>query len=78
MKLMKQCFNPCFNGFTSLTSNLARTDERDVLSFNPCFNGFTSLTYVKSIYWSQRDQGFNPCFNGFTSLTRTFKKILYL
>ena len=37
-------FNPCFNGFTSLTTVLERGCVNLNGSFNPCFNGFTSLT----------------------------------
>ena len=45
------CFNPCFNGFTTLThinKKIYRIYKRQ--GFNPCFNGFTTLTGYKKIY----------------------------
>ena len=37
-------FNPCFNGFTTLTKMGFELDDSYYISFNPCFNGFTTLT----------------------------------
>ena len=42
-------FNPCFNGFTSLTTVLERGCVNLNGSFNPCFNGFTSLTFFHQV-----------------------------
>ena len=39
-------FNPCFNGFTSLTSMKYKYINQIKDGFNPCFNGFTSLTII--------------------------------
>ena len=38
------CFNPCFNGFTTLTYKKGNVPQGADVSFNPCFNGFTTLT----------------------------------
>ena len=63
------CFNPCFNGFTSLTITMLNNSTQVAISFNPCFNGFTSLTAYKELQQAVVRNSFNPCFNGFTSLT---------
>jgi len=39
----KRRFNPCFNGFTTLTEGVWKK-RPDLKGFNPCFNGFTTLT----------------------------------
>ena len=41
-------FNPCFNGFTTLTKMGFELDDSYYISFNPCFNGFTTLTHAYS------------------------------
>ena len=66
-----ECFNPCFNGFTSLTDKEILEQRKKIERFNPCFNGFTSLTYEKYNNIPEWLFCFNPCFNGFTSLTLT-------
>ena len=39
------CFNPYFNGFTTLTLISLVLTSIALWSFNPYFNGFTTLTY---------------------------------
>jgi len=36
-------FNPCFNGYSTLTSRILPFWNRR-RSFNPCFNGYSTLT----------------------------------
>ena len=43
------CFNPCFNGFTTLTGVKMKDITVGEASFNPCFNGFTTLTFAKRL-----------------------------
>ena len=42
----KESLNPCFNGFTILTTVKNGVDLTQG-SLNPCFNGFTILTMLK-------------------------------
>ena len=42
---MEFCFNPCFNGYTTLTIERRKQLERKYEGFNPCFNGYTTLTH---------------------------------
>ena len=43
--LLRNCFNPCFNGF--LSSIAGSESSRDRKScFNPCFNGFLSSIII--------------------------------
>ena len=37
-------FNPCFNGYSSLTRLYESLGESLDGGFNPCFNGYSTLT----------------------------------
>ena len=55
---VKNCLNPCFNGFTILTQGDSNNGYRILVGLNPCFNGFTILTIDKklkylNVYMSQ-------------------------
>ena len=39
-------FNPCFNGYSTLTSFSIERRWLHMSSFNPCFNGYSTLTPV--------------------------------
>ncbi len=43
MAVMEERFNPCFNGFFTLTS-YSKLSVNSNTCFNPCFNGFFTLT----------------------------------
>ena len=43
---MKKCFNPCFNGYSTLTNIKKQKGRVYNLRFNPCFNGYSTLTLV--------------------------------
>ena len=61
-------FNPCFNGYSSLTTPVSTATIIKSCSFNPCFNGYSSLTYL-NLCQAMAKNCFNPCFNGYSSLT---------
>ena len=37
-------FNPCFNGYSTLTDTRFIDPSRWDSGFNPCFNGYSTLT----------------------------------
>ena len=37
-------FNPCFNGYSTLTITKRRIALSEPKCFNPCFNGYSTLT----------------------------------
>ena len=41
-----QCFNPCFNGYSTLTEEDDDLFFEDYEGFNPCFNGYSTLTII--------------------------------
>ena len=43
---LRFCFNPCFNGYYTSTSN-EKYEESYITSFNPCFNGYYTSTRPK-------------------------------
>ena len=45
---MTEGFNPCFNGFTTLTDEFKYHFVENPDGFNPCFNGFTTLTMYRT------------------------------
>ena len=71
-------FNPCFNGYSTLTCPLRSWIWGWWNGFNPCFNGYSTLTRERCDLYGKITSCFNPCFNGYSTLTRTFEKILYL
>ena len=46
---MKKCFNPCFNGYSTLTLLGVERYMEQLRSFNPCFNGYSTLTNTNSL-----------------------------
>ena len=72
------CFNPCFNGYSTLTYFYVDGVLKDSYGFNPYFNGYSTLTGRIGVHNELRNFCFNPYFNGYSTLTRTFEKILYL
>ena len=66
--MIKNGFNPCFNGYSTLTHK--KDGERYFCSgFNPCFNGYSTLTNDEIIQIKELSSCFNPCFNGYSTLT---------
>ena len=64
---LRSCFNPCFRGTRSRTTDNSRSDIA-ITCFNPCFRGTRSRTLcfqTRVILFS----GFNPCFRGTRSRT---------
>ena len=51
------CFNPCFNGYSTLTSDEIADGVVVTTCFNPCFNGYSTLTFTGELtneifsYW---------------------------
>ena len=64
----KERFNPCFNGYSTLTTHLSSLSSFVNGSFNPCFNGYSTLTFLM-FQIRLLLQSFNPCFNGYSTLT---------
>ena len=65
------CFNPYFNGYSTLTFLIKLNKDYTVNCFNPYFNGYSTLT-VNSWTREKKDLGFNPYFNGYSTLTPEF------
>ena len=52
--MVLMCFNPYFNGYSTLTALYFDEYEKFVRSFNPYFNGYSTLTrtFEKILYLS--------------------------
>ena len=77
-KLVKDSFNPCFNG--TMYKNNCKKDFSGLLRycFNPCFNG---TMYKNSVLYKVSDSViscFNPCFNGTMYKNGRFCHLPYL
>ena len=42
-------FNPCFNGYSTLTNQGFNNQQQAQMSFNPCFNGYSTLTFQLAV-----------------------------
>ena len=47
MNLKKLSFNPCFNGYSTLTERYSVKFKANAKGFNPCFNGYSTLTLLQ-------------------------------
>ena len=45
------CFNPYFNGYSTLTGESINLKYFIGLCFNPYFNGYSTLTRFKQVGW---------------------------
>ena len=52
MKARRDGFNPCFNGYSTLTGKKMLVGAFNNYGFNPCFNGYSTLTrtFKKILY----------------------------
>ena len=49
MKARRDGFNPCFNGYSTLTKDKVSEEYKFTGSFNPCFNGYSTLTSCEKL-----------------------------
>ena len=66
LKLWRNCFKPCCNGFSSEANYDLMKFVYESQGFKPCCNGFSSEAGGKCKRWSGQSS-FKPCCNGFSS-----------